>query len=332
MARESDQNRHNDISRNNEEVDQHDIGHHHGDTDRSGESTRRLGIVLALVLVFMVVEAVAGWLTNSLALLADAGHMLTDAGAIALALFASWLTRRPGGPQRTYGYYRAEILAALANAVTLIVIVVFIVIEAYKRLGEPPTVMGLPMMVVATVGLVVNLIGMWVLGGHHGHNHGRKGLNLQGVFWHIIGDALGSIAAIVGGLLVWWQGWHWADPLVSMLISLIILYGGVRLVLKSVSVLMEISPERIDVREVQHALERLPGVVECHDLHVWTVTSGLESLTAHLVVDPYPADTNLLACAHGLLQEQFELDHVTIQVEPVGFSHVDCGFVLPNSS
>ena len=327
MSHRTDDNHHNDMSQNNVKTHYHGHEHRHGGNDHSGESTRRLGIVLALVVVFMVVEAVAGWLTNSLALLADAGHMLTDAGAIALALFASWLSRRPSGPQRTYGYYRAEILAALANAVTLIVIVVFIVIEAYHRLSEPQTVMGLPMMAVASVGLVVNLIGMWILGGHHGHDHGRQGLNLQGVLWHIIGDALGSIAAIVGGLLVWWQGRYWADPLVSVLISLIILYGGVRLVLKSVSVLMEVSPAEIDVREVQRALERLPGVVECHDLHVWTVTSGLESLSVHLIVDPFPADTDLLAHAHEVLHERFRLNHVTIQVEPVGFAHVECEFV-----
>ncbi|HDS74034.1 MAG TPA: cation transporter [Firmicutes bacterium] len=327
MSQEDGMDHYNDISRNNEEVHRHDHEHHHAENDRSGESTARLGIVFALVVVFMFVEAVAGWLTNSLALLADAGHMLTDAGAIALALFASWLSRRPSGPQRTYGYYRAEILAALANAVTLIVIVVFIVIEAYHRLAEPPTVMGLPMMAVASVGLVVNLIGMWILGGNHGHDHGRQGLNLQGVLWHIIGDALGSIAAIVGGLLVWWQGWYWADPLVSVLISLIILYGGVRLVLKSVSVLMEVSPARIDVREVQHALKQLPGVVECHDLHIWTVTSGLESLSVHLVVEPFPADDDFLTRARELLHERFALNHVTIQVESIGFSHVECDFV-----
>jgi cobalt-zinc-cadmium efflux system protein len=303
----------------------HDDQHPH-DHIQSGGSTRRLGIVLVMILAFMVVEAVGGWLTNSLALIADAGHMLTDAGAIALALFASWLARRPSGPQRTYGYYRAEILAALMNAVTLIAIVVFILMEAYERLSSPQSVMGLPMMLIAIIGLIVNLVSLRVLhaNGSQEHDGNDHALNVRGVIWHIIGDTLGSVGAITGGLLVWWKGWYWADPVVSVVISVIILFGGVKLVLESVSVLMESSPERIDVSEVQTALCALNGVSEVHDLHIWTVTSGFESLSVHLVTEEKQTDVALLSCAREVLESRFGLDHVTIQIEPPGFEHAEC--------
>ncbi len=302
------------------------MGHEHEqcdshDHERSG-STRTLRAVLALVASYMVIEAVAGWLTNSLALLADAGHMLTDAAAIALALFAAWLSRRPSSPQRTYGYHRAEILAALANAAALILIVVFIAWEAWERLESPPPVMGLPMMIVAVVGLAINVVGALIL--HRGHD--SHSLNVQGVFWHVIGDALGSVGAVVAGLLMWWRGWYWADPVVSAAICAIILYGGVKLTIKSVNVLMEASPERLDVADIQLALEALPGVLGVHDLHVWTVTSGRESLSVHVTVEDRAASAETLRCATTILDERFGLDHTTVQIEPVGFEHVECGF------
>ena len=301
------------------------MGHEHNDgshtRERSG-STRTLGAILALVASYMVIEAVAGWLTNSLALLADAGHMLTDAAAIALALFAAWLARRPSSPRRTYGYHRAEILAALANAAALILIVIFIAWEAWERLESPPPVMGLPMMIVAAVGLAINIFGALIL--HRGHD--KHSLNVQGVFWHVIGDALGSVGAVVAGLLMWWRGWYWADPVVSAAICAIILYGGVKLTIKSVNVLMEASPERLDVADIQRALEALPGVLGVHDLHVWTVTSGRESLSVHVTIEDPAASAETLRCATTILDERFGLDHTTIQVEPAGFEHVECGF------
>ena len=301
------------------------MGHEHNDgshtRERSG-STRTLGAILALVASYMVIEAVAGWLTNSLALLADAGHMLTDAAAIALALFAAWLARRPSSPRRTYGYHRAEILAALANAAALILIVIFIAWEAWERLESPPPVMGLPMMIVAAVGLAINIFGALIL--HRGHD--KHSLNVQGVFWHVIGDALGSVGAVVAGLLMWWRGWYWADPVVSAAICAIILYGGVKLTIKSVNVLMEASPERLDVADIQRALEALPRVLGVHDLHVWTVTSGRESLSVHVTIEDPAASAETLRCATAILDERFGLDHTTVQIEPVGFEHVECGF------
>lgn len=301
----------------------------HGPARSHDEDSRRANLVPALKLVlglvsgYMVVEVVAGWLTNSLALLADAGHMLTDAGAIGLALFAAWLARRPSDSKRTYGYHRAEILAALANAVALLVIVAVIAKEAYDRLQEPPSVMGFEMMLVAVVGLAVNLIGVRLL--HDGSGHGH-GLNVRGVFWHIVGDALGSVAAILAGLLIWWRGWFWADPACSVLICLVIVYGAAKLTKESVHVLMEGSPERLHVGEVRAALERLPGVRGVHDLHIWTVTSDRESLSVHLIADDYSTSAQLLCAARELLCERFALDHVTIQIEPPDYIHAECRF------
>jgi len=288
-----------------------------------GGATSRLAIVLALVTGYMVVEAVAGWLTNSLALLADAGHMLTDAGAIALALFASWLARRPRTARKTYGYHRAEILAALANAVTLVLIVALILWEAYGRLADPPPVMGFEMMLVAMLGLGVNLIGAMLLYSGQAHAHS---LNVQGVLWHIVGDALGSVGAVVAGVLMWWRGWYLADPMCSALIAAIILFGAFKLTRASVHVLMEGSPEHIRVDEVQAALEDLPGVRDVHDLHVWTVTNRRESLSVHLTARDYSTSAELLCAARELLQTRFDLEHVTIQIEPPDFVHVKCRF------
>ena len=294
---------------------------HHGHSH--AETSSRLPLVLVLVSAYMIVEAVAGWLTNSLALLADAGHMLTDAGAIALAILAAWLARRPATEEKSYGYHRAEILAALANAVTLLLIVTGIVWEAYDRLRDPPSVMGLQMMLVATVGLAVNLVSAKLL--HHKHDHDRS-LNVEGVFWHIIGDALGSVGAIVAGILMWWKGWYWADPVVSLAIGVIILYGAVRLTRASVHVLMEGTPEHLDVGEVEDALEGIPGVSDVHDLHIWTVTNKREALSVHFVAADGTDSSAVLCEAHDLLRRRFRLDHATIQVEPPDFEHMECSF------
>ena len=290
----------------------HDHSHHtHSHADSSGG----LKVVFIITTAYMVLEAVAGWLTNSLALLADSGHMLTDAAAIALALFAVRIARQPRNPRKTFGYYRAEILAALANAVTLVLIVGGIAWEAYDRFMNPPEVMGFEMMLVAVAGLIVNLIGAKILHGGHSHSHGHS-LNVQGVFLHIIGDALGSVAAITAGVLMWWKGWLWADPAVSVLIGVIILYGAVKLINESVHVLMEGTPGHIDPEDVIQTLEEIPYAEDVHDVHVWSVTTNMDSLTAHIVV----AEPDQWACvlkeARKLLAERFGLEHVTIQVEP----------------
>jgi cobalt-zinc-cadmium efflux system protein len=262
----------------------------------------------------MLAEVVGGMLTNSLALLADAGHMLSDAAALSLSLFAMWMAQRPSTPQKTYGYHRAEILAALVNGATLIAIAVYIFVEAYHRFREPPVVLGGTMMAIAVGGLIVNVAGLAVL-----HGSREDSLNVKGAWLHVLGDALGSVGAIVAGLLIWWLGWYWADPAASLVIGVLILFSSWNLLKQSVSVLMEHAPGHIDVDQVRNALISVDGVVGVHDLHVWTITSGLESLSAHVSVDTQLPAADVLQRLRTRLSEDFGIDHVTLQLEPAAF-------------
>ena len=289
------------------------MGSHAHVSGHTHASTRRLVIVLILLAGYMLAEIVGGYLAGSLALLADAAHMLSDVAAVSLSLFAMWFARQRSGPQRTYGYYRAEILAALANAALLLVAVAYIFVEAYKRLRQPPPVAGLLLMGVAVGGLVVNLVGLWLL------RHGRKtSLNLRGAWLPMMTDALGSVGAILAGILVWAFGWNWMDPTISVLIGLLVLYSAWGLLKESVAVLMESAPGRIDVDEVRSAMLDEPGVLEVHDLHVWTITSGLDALSAH-VVSETPHDPELLGRIRRMLHVRFSIHHQTIQLEPPDF-------------
>jgi len=280
----------------------------------SVSNTKRLGITLGLVLVYMVVEVVGGLITNSLALLADAGHMLSDAGALGLALFAIWFARRPATPRHTYGYYRTEILAALANAAILVVVAIYIFIEAYQRFRESPAVAGAPVVVVAAGGLLINLSGLWILRGGKDEN-----LNLRGAWLHIFTDTLGSVQVIVAGALIWAFGWNLADPLASLLIGLLVIYSSWNLLKQSVAVLMEGAPVHIDVDQVRDAMVSVPSVEGVHDLHIWTITSGLVSLSAHIVTNESSPDGSLLKELRELLHDRFGIDHITIQIEPDEF-------------
>ena len=282
---------------------------------------QRLAIVLVLVTVYMLAEFVGGILTNSLALVADAGHMLSDAAAIALSLFALWIAERPANSRRTYGYYRAEILAALVNGATLIAMAVLIFIEAYRRLAEPPEVMGGAMMGIAGGGLVVNVVGLFLL-----HSSKSGNLNIRAAWLHVLGDALGSVGAIAAGLLIWGFGWYWADPLASVLIGALVLYSSWSLVRESVAVLMEGTPKNLDVDRIRDAVISLDGVEEIHDLHVWSITSGLESLSAHVVVCDGEDHAAVLGRVRQLLHERFDIDHITIQIEPAGFKERRASF------
>jgi cobalt-zinc-cadmium efflux system protein len=286
----------------------HDHHHDHG----RGANTRRLGLVVALVVLYMFAEVIGGILTNSLALLADAGHMLSDAGALALSLFALWIAQRPPTSTHTYGFYRTEILAALANGVTLVAISIFIFIEAAQRIGDPPPVQGGLMMVIAFGGLVVNLLGLWIL--HGGRN---ESLNVHGAWLHVLSDALGSVGTLAAGALIWAYGWEWADPAASIAIGLLVLWSSWALLRDTVGVLMESAPAHIDVEEVRAALSEVPGVLTAHDLHVWTITSGLVALSAHVHSDT-PSGPLLRQIA-TLLHDRFGIHHVTIQVEPEDF-------------
>ena len=262
----------------------------------------------------MVAEIVGGLITNSLALLADAGHMFSDVVALGLSLFAVWVAERPPTPQRTYGYYRTEILAALVNGAALIAVSIYIFIEAYHRLQQPPEVMGAVMMWVAVGGLIVNLLGLWILRAGRDEN-----LNVRGAWLHVLTDALGSVGAIVAGALIWAFAWNWADPVISVLIGLLVVYSAWRLVMESVHVLMEGAPRGIDVDEVRQTIVGTPGVIGVHDLHVWTIASGLDSLSAHVVAEEVESHADLLKKLRRALHERFGIDHITIQIEPDDF-------------
>jgi len=290
-------------------------GHHHHHHDAVRRSNQwRLVATLGLSVVYLFAELIGGLLSNSLALLADAGHMLSDVAALGLSLFALWIARRPPTPKRTFGYYRAEILAALINGATLVAISIFIFIEAWRRMWQPPQVAGPLMMAIALGGLAVNLAGMWLLGHARGDN-----LNMRGAWLHMLTDALGTLGAIVAGMLIWALGWNWADPVASVLIGLLVIYSSWQLMAEAVAVLMETAPRGIDVDAVRGAIMEVPGVSDTHDLHVWTITSGLHSLSAHVVLEDVQSHVDLLTGLRNMLHERFHIEHITIQIEPANF-------------
>ena len=271
-------------------------------------------MTLALVAAYLVAEVVGGLWTGSLALLADAGHMFSDVGALALSLFAIWLAQRPASVERTFGYHRVEILAALANGVALIVVVLVILREAIERLDAPREVLGAPMLAVAVGGLFVNLAGLWML-----HGGRESSLNVRGAWLHVLSDTLGSIGVIAAAVLVWAFGWTRADPIASIGIALLVIYASWQLIRETAGVLMEAAPRHIDVEEVRRVLCETQGVVSIHDLHVWTITSGFVSLSCHVESSHQVPDPELLAGFQELLRERFGIEHVTIQIEPPGF-------------
>jgi len=258
----------------------------------------------------MLAEAVGGFLTNSLALIADAGHMFTDVAAMSLTLFAFWFSARPATRKKTYGYYRMEILAAFVNGVALAMIAIWVIFEAVGRFTSPPEIRGLQLLVIATGGLVVNIISAALL--HSGHKHN---LNLRGAFLHVMGDLLGSVAAIMAGVMIIAFGWMWADALGSILISLIIIIGAWRLILESVNVLLEGTPAHIDLNSVADSIMGSDGVTGIHDLHVWTISSGIHALSVHISHDATVSHSDLLAVVREKLHAGFGIDHLTIQME-----------------
>ncbi len=292
--------------------------HGHGHHPHGGRATRsnqtRLTIALCLAATYMVAEIAGGLLTGSLALLADAGHMLSDVAALALSLVAMQIAQRPATPNRNYGYLRTEILAALLQGVLLVAVSVFIFIEAMERIQAPSEVLGGPMLLIATGGLAVNLIGLAVL------NAGRRdNLNVRGAWLHVMSDALGSIGAILAGAAIYTFGWSWADPLASMLIGLLVIYSSLSLLREAVDVLMEAAPAHIDVDKVRAGIAELPGVQAVHDLHVWTITSGMVSLSGHVVAKDGSDTGSLLQQICDRLHQRFGIDHSTIQIEREDF-------------
>ncbi|WP_420769022.1 cation diffusion facilitator family transporter [Parageobacillus thermoglucosidasius] len=294
----------------------HHHGHHH---DHSREGNKKgLAIALFITAGIMLLEFFGGLITNSLALLSDSGHMLSDASSLALSLAAIWFAAKPASPNKTYGFYRFEILAALFNGVTLFVIAGFIVWEAIQRFYNPPTVAGGSMMLIAAIGLFANLLSAWTLM--------RKGdvknnVNLRSAYLHVIGDALGSVGAIIAGIVMWLFDWYVADPIISILVALLILKGAWGVIKHTVHILMEGTPITIDQNEVKKALESIEGVVGVHDLHIWTITSGLDSLSCHILIEDHQDSQKILQDAIHMIEEKFKILHTTIQIETSQIHH-----------
>ncbi len=306
-------------------MDEHQ-GHHHSENQMgspivSTARTRRkkLAIVFGLTTVYMIAEVIGGMATHSLALLADAGHMLTDAGALALALIAIWFSERPATPKKTYGYYRVEILAALINAVVLLLISFFILYEAYRRFEHPPEVHSGPMLVIATIGLVINLISMKLLGEH---SHGS--LNVRGAYLEVLSDMLGSLGVIVASVIILMTGWQLADPLISAGIGLFILPRTWTLLNQTIHILLEGTPAGIDLESVQEGMKAVKGVKVVHDLHVWTITSGVDAMSGHVTVEDVNQGDRILAELQKMLKDKFGIQHTTIQLEAERCNEKEC--------
>jgi cobalt-zinc-cadmium efflux system protein len=277
--------------------------------DRSTER-RRLKLALLISLIYFFAEAIAGFLTNSLALLSDAGHMMSDIGAMTLSLLAFRMAQRPATVESTYGYYRVEILVALFNGLALWLIVGVIFTAAYNRLLNPPEVQSEAMVIVAVVGLLVNVAAGVILHGSHHEN-----LNLRGAYLHVVSDAIGSLGAIVAGSIMLATGWYLADPLISLLIGVLILHSSWSLIKDCLSILMQSVPKGIRLEDVKQTIEEVDGVIKVHDLHVWAVTSGIYTLSAHAVINNGQDFHRVLNGIEETLRDRFRIEHTTIQLE-----------------
>jgi cobalt-zinc-cadmium efflux system protein len=291
-------------------------GHDHGTQAlHAGERHRtRLWLAAALLAAFMVVEAVAALVTGSLALLSDAGHMFTDVLGIAMALAAITAAGRAAtDSQRTFGLYRLEVLAALANSVLLAAVAGFVVVQAVRRFTDPPEVPAGSMLVVAIGGLVINIVAFWLL-----RSGAKESINVRGAYLEVVGDLLGSVGVIIAAVVIAFTGWSYADPIVAVVVALMILPRTFALGRSAVRILVQAAPEHLDVTVVRDRLAAVPGVCDVHDLHVWTLTSGMDVASAHLSLDPAAELGMVLATAREALHEDFAIDHATLQVEPVG--------------
>jgi len=300
----------------------HDQGHDHGAAN-AGANKKALAVVLAFTTIYMFAEVIGGLITGSLALLADAAHMLSDNVALGLALFAFWLAAKPPTPNRSFGYKRAEILAALFNGVTIVAVSIWIFYEAYNRFLDPPEVLGGWMMVVAVVGFAVNLAGMLILTRSAGEN-----LNMQGALRHVMADLLGSVGVIAAALVIFLTGWSYADPIISVFVGALVLFSSLKLLRDSVSILLESSPPDIDAEEIGQKMVGVNGVEEVHDLHVWMVTSGFPALSAHVLVGNDEDCHQKRRDLEMLLDGEFGIDHTTLQVDHAGDHEVGSGELL----
>ena len=290
-------------------------GHSHGGHSH-GAGKRALAFVFALTTAFLAVEVVGGLLTGSLALLADAAHMASDAVSLGLALFAVWLAERPATPRRSFGYKRAEILAALANGVTLVVVSVWIFVEAFARLQDPTPILGGWMMAVAVVGLAINVTGAYVLS-----HSGGESLNVEGALRHVMADLFGSVGVIVATGVILLTGWRYADPIISVVIGVLILGSSWKLLRESTNILLESTPKDVDAEKVGRKMASIPGVQEVHDLHIWTITSGFPALAAHVLVGASENCHARRRDIEAVLARDFGIEHTTLQVDHAGDHH-----------
>ncbi|MFB5674019.1 cation diffusion facilitator family transporter [Paenibacillus terreus] len=300
----------------------HSHGHAHGHHDHAHAHmpNNKKGLAIALIITtgIMFLEFFGGLVTNSLALLSDSGHMLSDAGALALSLVAMFMSAKAPSAKKTYGFYRFEILAALLNGVALFVIAGFIIWEAYQRFFEPPTVASGSMMVIAFIGLFANLLSAWFL---MRKSDVKENINVRSAYLHVLGDALGSVGAIAAGLIMSLTSWYVADPIISVLVALLILKSAWGVIQNAIHILMEGTPAGVDSAQVRETLMQVDGVVDVHDLHIWTITSGMNSLSCHLVIADQKDPQAVLQQALRLIEQKFNITHATIQVEDGQLQH-----------
>lgn len=289
----------------------HDHSEHHGHNRDTGKS--RLRLILVLTSSFFIAEVIGGLWTNSLALLSDAGHMLSDMFALGLSLFAFWLSSKKPTPTKTYGYYRFEVVAAFINGVLLILIALWIFTEAYGRMQHPAPVKTIPMLCIAVLGFIINLSGIALL-----RSSGKKNINIRGALFHLTADAAGSLGAIVAAVLMGLTGWMFFDPLAGVVIGLLIIYSAWRLLWDVVNILMQGVPPHIDLDKIREAMLSINGVIGLCDLHIWSLTSQVDMLSAHIVVQDMGRNKEILKKMTHLINDRFGINHVTLQIEDEG--------------
>lgn len=289
----------------------HNHSHNHGHSHSHTNNKKALLWSFLLIAGYMVVEGIGGFLTNSLALLSDAGHMLSDAAALGLSLFAMKLGEKKATNLKTYGFKRFEIIAAALNGLTLIIISLYIFVEAYHRMANPPEVQSLGMLTISVIGLLVNILAAWMLM----RGDKEENLNVRSAFLHVLGDMLGSVGAIVAALLIYFFGWGLADPIASIFVAILIIISGWRITKESFHILMEGTPEQIKLAEVKEEIMKIPLVRDVHDIHVWSITSGVFMLSGHISVEGKGTHDHVLRAAQTLLHDRFGIDHSTLQVE-----------------
>lgn len=316
-------------SRHKHEHQGHEHGHNHYEHNHSGHSHSHShshapdnlkGLLIALIITgsIMLLEFFGGLVTGSLALLSDSGHMLGDTVSLALSLVAMIFAVKPPSLKNSYGYYRFEIMAALFNGVTLFIIAGFIIWEAYQRFFSPPEVASGTMMIIAAVGLLANLVSAWSL---MRKSNVQENINVRSAYLHIVSDALGSVGALLAGLIMKLFSWYIADPIISVLVALLILRGAWGVIKQAFHILMEGTPLNVKTRDVQEALLLIDGVIEVHDLHIWTITSGLDALSGHLLIQDHKDHQRVLQEATSLVEETFGIHHSTLQIENSSMKH-----------